>query len=295
MKTNKALDYLILLLFLTALISTATGLFSSGGPGTFTFTSLHGKQVEMYGYGIYQFDTHFRAPISRGTDAITLFVGLPVLLVAFLKYRKGSLKAAFLLTGILTYFVYNSASMAMGISYNFLLLVYIIYFSSSFFSLILAIFSIKFDELPEHITPAYPYRGAAYLLFFAGLSVFVWLSEILGPLFAGTIYPAGLDIYTTEVTYVIDLGLIPPACYIAGFLLLRRQPSGYILSFMMLTLLTLIGCVVISQSIFQAADGIFLSPGQYIGFAGIFTIMGIIAFRLLFLMQKNTMEAKKLA
>ena len=291
MNKNKALDYLIPLLILAGLIVTCAGLFSTGGPGPFTVTSIHGKEVQLYGQGIYQFDTYFRAPIARGTDAITLFIGIPLLLLAFLQYRKGSLKGAFLLTGILTYFLYNSASMSLGVAYNSLLLVYIIYFSLSFFSFILAFFSIRFDELADHISPSFPHRGAAYLLFFAGLSVFVWLSEILGPLFQGT-YPPGLDTYTTEITFVIDLGIIPPACYIAGFLLLRRRPYAYALSFVMLCLLSMIGFVVISQSIFQAVAGIFLTTGQYIGFTGTFAILGIIAIRLIYLMQKNISEDK---
>ncbi len=290
MNKNKALDYLIPLLILTALIAAGVGLFTSDGSGPFTVTSLHGKQVELYGYGIYHFDTHFRAPISRGTDAVTFFVALPLLVPAYLQYRKGLLKGAFFLTGILAYFVYNSASMALGAAYNALFLDYIIYFSLSFYSLILAFFSIRFDDLSNHILPGFPHRGAAFLLFFAGLSVFVWLSEILGPLFQG-IYPPGLDTYTTEITFVLDLGLIPPACYIAGFMLLRKRPHAYALSFMMLSLLALIGLVVISQSAFQAAAGIILTIGQYIGFSGTFTILGIVAVRILFLMQKNINEA----
>jgi hypothetical protein len=293
MKQNKALNVLVPVLILAALLVTCTGLFSQGGPGPFTVTSLHGKEVQLYGQGIYAFDSYFRAPITRGTDAVTLFAALPLLILAFLKYRKGSLKGAFFLTGILTYFIYNSASMALGTAYNSLLLVYIIYFSVSFFSFILAYFSIQFDELASHIMPSFPYRGAAYLLFFAGLSVFVWLSEILGPLLQGTIYPPGLDTYTTEITYVIDLGIIPPACYIAGFMLLKRRTHAYTLSFLMLSLLAMIGLVVISQSVFQAAAGIFLSIGQYIGFAGIFTIMGIIAVRILYLMQKNISDVNQ--
>jgi hypothetical protein len=180
--------------------------------------------------------------------------------------------------------------MALGVAYNNLILAYILFFSVSFFSFILTFFSINFDTLPSHVALGFPHRAVAYLLFFAGLSVFVWLSEILGPLFQG-IYPPNLDNYTTEITYVLDLGLIPPACYITGFLLLKKRPYAYALSFMMLCLLSMIGLVVISQSLFQALAGIYLTIGQYIGFSGTFTVMGIIAVRLLYLMQKNILES----
>jgi hypothetical protein len=286
MKINPALRILIPLLILFALITTIAGLFWQGGPGPFTFTSLHGKDVQMYGFGIYQFDTHFRAPIARGTDAITLFVAIPLLIAAYYLYQKGSLRGNFFLVGVLAFLLYNSASMALGVAYNQLFLVYILYFSTSFFSFILAFFSVNFENLAKHITPKYPHRGVAIFLFFAGLSVFVWLSEILTPLFQG-VYPPGLDSYTTEITYVIDLGIIPPVCYLSGFMVLRRIPQGYVLAALMIILNAFVGLVVISQTIFQYLANIVLTTGQYIGFVGIFAIMGAVAFRMIYLMLHN--------
>ncbi|GAP22012.1 hypothetical protein [Leptolinea tardivitalis] len=286
MKQNRALTVLIPILILAAVASTCAGLFSQGGPGPFTVTSLHGKDVTLYGQGIYRFDTYFRAPIARGTDAVTLFLAVPLLVFTFIQYQKGSLRGTLFLTGLLAYFLYNSASMALGIAYNSFFLVYIIYFSCSLYSFILAYFSIRVDELPERIEAGFPHRLAAYLLFFAGLSVFVWLNEILNPLFKG-IYPPGLDTYTTEITFVIDLGIIPAACYIAGFLLLRRRPNGYLLTFVMLTLLAMIGLVVLSQTVFQAAAGIYLAPGQYFGLVGTFTILGCLAIWTIVKILKN--------
>jgi hypothetical protein len=189
----------------------------------------------------------------------------------------------------LAYLLYNSASISLGVAYNQLFLVYILYFSASFFSFVLAFFSINFETLKSHISPAFPHRGVAIFLFFAGLSVFVWLSEILIPLFQG-VYPAGLDTYTTEITYVIDLGIIPPVCYLTGFMVLRRIPQGYLLAVLMIILNAFIGVVVISQTVFQYLSNIFLSTGQYIGFVGTFVLMGGIAIRLVFLMLRNISE-----
>lgn len=289
MKRNPALNYLIPLLILAAFIATGVGLFWQGGEGPFSFTSLHGKTVQMYGRGIYQFDTHFRAPLFRGTDAVTLFFAIPLLIFAFDLYRKGSLRGTIFQVGVLAYFLYNSASMALGVAYNPLFLVYIIYFSASFFSFILAFFSIDFEKLPNHIASGYPRLGVAIFLFFAGLSVFVWLSEILVPLFQG-VYPAGLDSYTTEITYVIDLGIIPPVCYLAGFLVLRNSPYGYLLAALMIILNAFVGLVVISQTVFQYLDGIVLTTGQYIGFVGVFAVMGSIAIRIIYLMLRNILQ-----
>jgi hypothetical protein len=53
-----------------------------------------------------------KAPIFRGTDAVTLFVSVPLLALSFLLYRRGSLRGALLLVGVLGFFLYYSASLA---------------------------------------------------------------------------------------------------------------------------------------------------------------------------------------
>jgi hypothetical protein len=105
MKKSSPLTFLTLLVAILAAAYAGIGLFSKGGPGPFEFTSIHGQTVEIYGQGIYRNDASFKAPIFRGTDAVTLFACIPVLLIALAWYHRGSLRGGLFLTSMLAYFL----------------------------------------------------------------------------------------------------------------------------------------------------------------------------------------------
>lgn len=275
-QSSKTLVWLASLVALMALIAAAAGLFwpSTGMP--FDFSTPRGDTTTINGQGLYFYDTYFKAPIFRGTDAVTLFVLLPLLIFAIFYYRRGTLRGQVLLAAALTFFLYNSISVAFGVAYNPLILVYTIYFSASLFAFILALTSIDLSKLAASIAPSVPTRGIAILMMFSSLSVLVWLMDIFTALSRGGA-PENLGIYTTEITYPLDLGVIPPVALLTAFLLLRRRPLGYLLAPVMLVLLASVGVVVIGQTIFQALAGITLNPGQLIGYVGTFVILGSIA------------------
>jgi len=89
-----------------ALVATATGLLGSGGPGERTFVTTRGATVHLYGTGLYKLDTVFSAAGQRGTDLITLALGVPLLVVCLVLYWRGSLRAGLLLVGAFAYFLY---------------------------------------------------------------------------------------------------------------------------------------------------------------------------------------------
>jgi hypothetical protein len=144
------------------------------------------------------------------------------------------------------------------------------------FALILVFTSIDIDALAARISPHLPRRGMAVFIALAGTSVFVWLIEIVGSLISGHA-PESLASYTTDVTAVIDVGLITPLAWLTCVLLFRRAPLGFLLAPVLLILNASIGVIVISQTIAQALAGITLSAGQYIGFVGSFVILSLIA------------------
>ncbi len=253
------------------------GLFWQNGGSPSDFTTLHGQTVQMYGQGIYAFDTSFKAPILRGTDALTFFICVPLLVVALLLYRRGSLRGGLFLVGVLSYFLYNSASLTLGVAYNPSFLLYAAFFSASLFAFILAFTAVDTRQLAAHVSPGLPHRAIAALMFVSGLGLlFVWLGDIIPPLLHGT-YPA-IASYTTEVTYVFDLSIIVPVLILTGIFLLRRAPLGYLLAPMMLVMLTIVGLMVTLQTVFQTLAGITLTPGELIGKAGSFVILALVAF-----------------
>jgi hypothetical protein len=291
MKISKTLIWLSTLVAVLAIIYASVGLFSQGGDGPYTFTTLHGSKTEMYGLGIYRNDSAFKAPILRGTDAVTLFVCVPALLIGIVFYKRGSLRGGLFLTSMLAYFLYNSASLGFGAAYNELLLVYIASFSASLFAFILACTSIDLDMLAERTTKKFPRRGVAIFLFFAGLSLLVWIMDIVGALVGGT-FPVNLGPYTTEATYVIDLGVILPTAYLAGILVLRRKPLGTLLASVLITVNVSIGLVVASQSIMQALDGIILLLAEYAAYVAPFVTLSVIAIWIVVLLFHNISDLK---
>jgi len=124
MKQLSSLNWLIPLIVILTLVAAGVGLFWMDGGAARSFTTVHGETVQIYGQGLYSHNTVFSASTTRGTDMITLFVGLPVLIVSFVFYRRGSLRGGLMLTGILAYFLYYGASLGLDKAYNSLFLVW---------------------------------------------------------------------------------------------------------------------------------------------------------------------------
>lgn len=162
--------------------------------------------------------------------------------------------------------------------FNSLFLVYTALFSASFFAFVYAITAVSPTFLAAHLSPNVPRRGMAVFLVVAGLGVlFIWLSEIIGPLLAGEIPWAALGPYTTMVTHALDMAIIAPACVLTAVYLRRREPVGYLLAAPLIILCALIGVVVISQTVFQALAGITFPIGVYIGMIGSWVVLGAFA------------------
>ncbi|MGF7400980.1 hypothetical protein PQ744_11345 [Thermoanaerobacterium thermosaccharolyticum] len=286
MESFRILKILSSIVALLALITSSVGLFWNNGGKAFYVNNIYGNSVQMYGNGLYAYDTYFKAPIQKGTDLVTLFLAIPLLLYLILFSKYNIAKYKLLHVGVLSYFLYYSASLAFGVSYNILFLAYILLFSSSLFSFMVGITGIESKSISDGISDKMPRRSIAIFMIFAGLSVFVWLFEIIGALSTGK-PPTSLGIYTTEPTYILDLGIIAPSAFTCAILLFRKKPLGYIYAAVLLVLNAFVGVVVISQTIFQKIAGINISVQQFMTFVGVFIIMSLIAAFLNVRLLKN--------
>lgn len=294
MKISKHLIWLCWLIALFTLIYAGLGLFWQNGGNPSTFTTLRGQTVDITGRGIYRFDTIFFSAGFRGNDAVTVFLELPLLIIAILLYRRGSIRGGFLLAGSLAYVLYNSFSLGTSAAYNPLFLLYIATFTSSLFAFGVLWAQFDFSALQKHILSGMPGRGAAIYLFISGImTALLWLSDILPSLVEGNPPPL-LGPYTTAITYFVDLGIIAPLCLLAGFWLLRRNARGYLVGFMLLYILALMGFIVIGQTVFQIVAGVIFSTGQLIGMIGSWLVMGSIAIGFVVNMLRNISEEPSL-
>ena len=277
MKGQPALNWLVPLIAILAIITSAVGLFSRGGEGPFPFLTIYGNTVEMYGQGIYRNDSLFAAGLFRGTDAITLFVSVPLLLISFLFHLRGSLRGSIFMIGPLAYCLYVGATYTFSVVFNSLFVVYTALFSASLFATIIVLTTFDTQSLANKVTSDMPQRGMAIFMFVAGPgTLMLWISELIGPLMTGQA-PANLGPYTTMFTHGFDSAIITPATVITGIYLLKRKPLGYLLAAPLLILCTIIGVTVIAQTISQSMVGIVFPIGVYIGMIGSWVVMGAFA------------------
>ena len=103
---------------------------------SFTHTSVRGEAVEIYGKGIYRFDSLLMGAGNRGVDAVVLIVAIPFFLITVMFYLRSSLRAGMLLLGMLGYFLYIYGTLSLGAAYNAFFVLYVVLFSASFYAFI---------------------------------------------------------------------------------------------------------------------------------------------------------------
>jgi hypothetical protein len=278
------LPFLVVMIVQLAVVAAGIGLFYDPPAGPMIPTSVDDAAMKMYGHGIYRYDSLLVGAGFRGVDAVTLVLGVPLLVISGVLYRRGSFRGALLLTGTLAYFLYNYASMALSAAYNNLFLVYIALFSTSLFAFVTVMMSFDLASLPRRFSPALPQREiAAYLVAVASLLVVLWVGDVASALLAGTV-PAALGSSTTIVTYVLDLGVIAPGALLAAVLLLQGKPLGYLLAATLLTMNLTLGAALLSQGVAILQAGVRMSVPQIAGLIGSFALLTVIGARLTFVL-----------
>jgi hypothetical protein len=260
------LTYPILLL---ALLAAGVGLFWQRPGSPSEITTLRGETFELFGRGLYEYDTVSYAAQAIGQDAATLVVGIPLLFVGLLLARKGSLRGELLLAGGLGYMLYTYTSYSFLVAYNEFFLVYVALFSLSLFAFILALAGMDTERVTRSVSNGMPRRRiATFLLFIAAFLSLAWLGRIVPPLLAGT-PPPGLEAYTTLVIQALDLGIIVPVSVVTAVLLLQKQPWGYTLASVLLVKALMMGTALIAMIIGMALAGVELGIVESVIFAGI--------------------------
>lgn len=291
MRTSQPAVWLSMLIALLALVAAGIGLLYQDGGRPFTFVSLRGQAVEIYGQGLYHYDTLFQGAGNKGTDIITIFLGIPLLVVSLLLYRRGSLRGGLLLMGALTWFLYTYASYALGpVAYNNLFLVYVALFSTSLFALGLVFRSFNAPALSDHFAAGMPRRGLAIFLFVSSLvTLVVWLMAPIIALLQSQ-PPERLDTYSTLFTNALDIAIIVPLVFLAGLLVLRREPVGYLIAFPTLVLEAFLAPMIAVQTVSQLRAGVTFPPGQIVGPISGFATVALIAIGMLVVLLRNVSD-----
>ncbi len=290
MNSSKTVIWLGCLILLLALFAAGAGLFYDNSGSSFSFTTVRGEAREIYGHGLYRYDTPLGVVQNQAGDAVLLVLGIPLLAVSLLLYRRGSVRGGLGLAGTLAYFLYMYGSLAIGAAYNNLFVVYVALFSASLFGLVLTVQSFDLSALPAKFSNRLPRRGMISFLSASGISLrIVWLGMSLLPALLSGQAPTEVGPYTTFITAAIDLGVIVPLLFIAARLLLRRAPLGYLLASVMVVFTVPLGATLIAAGIAQSVAGVMV-VGQFIGYTFPFAILTLAAVWLTVLLLRSLSE-----
>lgn len=289
MTRSNLLIALVCTIAVLAVIAAGAGLLLRDDASAFSFTTVRGETIQMYGQGLYRYEIMRDSVGFQGVDLFVLFVAVPLLVVSVLLYRNGSFKGGLLLTGTLAYFLYNSASITFGYAYNNFFLLYTALFTTSLFATVLAFTLFDLSTLPEHFLETLPRRAIAAFLFVVGASlVLVWAGlDILPALLQGQAPP--LTGHTTLPTHALDMGIIAPLAILAGVLLLRRTSFGYLLASTLLIVSSVLGASILALSAAQVLAGA-LTVAQTIAFVVPFVILSAFGLGLTIVLFRNVTD-----
>ena len=275
MKKVSSIPIVLSILIATlAIIVAGLGVFWQGERQESEFLTLRGETVTIQGHGLYQYETVSIAAQAIAQDVVTLLIGIPLLVISMILFKKGSLRGKLLLSGTLAYFLYTYASFAFGAAYNILFLIYVSLFSLSLFAFIFALMEIDIPTLPKHFSSGLPRRTIAIFLFIVGsFLLLAWLGRIVPALLANQ-PPLGLESYTTLIIQALDLGLVMPIAFLSGILLLKKSAWGYLLSSIVLIKGVTLALAVSAMAVNMILAGVQVSIGELIMFPSIAIISG---------------------
>ena len=130
----------------------------------------------------------------------------------------------------------------------------------------------------EHFDVPEILSGKAYTVFLilSGISTLIaWLPDIITSFESGRLEL--IEVYTTEITYILDMGIISPAAFICLYLLKKRNAFGAVLLSVLLIGIMIVGILMIFQTAVQLISGVDLPIPVIITKSAIFTVLGIYA------------------
>jgi len=196
-----------------------------------------------------------------GNDLVTLFIAVPLLLVAMRFAAQGSTRARLVWLGALGYAVYNYTYYVLGAALNVFFAMYVLTFVVAAAALIVGLVGTD----PAVVAKAFPVKtparaiGGYYVFVAVGLSV-VWLGTWAAYAFAGR--PTPVETEAFHLVAALDMTLMVPALVTGGVLLWRRRPWGYIVAPVAGIQASLYLLVLSVNSVVAISRGIVAAPGE---------------------------------
>lgn len=224
-----------------------------------TIINVYGESIELYGIGIYRYDSLFKATIFKGTDLAMLIVVLPLFFgLLYFGVVKQNKYIKLLLLGLSSFLLYFHTSVATGVFYNQLHIVYIFNFSLSLLFIIMLYKNISESQIKADKIFEKPKAIIIYLGFNLLALIMAWIPEIISTMLHNTGLSFGHH-YTTEATHVLDVGVIIPLIIITIIFLCQKNSMTLVLTPILIIMSGIIGIVIVMQTGYQLSAGIVLT------------------------------------
>lgn len=167
-----------------------------------------------------------------GSDLVTLCVAVPLLAFGLLRARTGSRSGELLVCAMLGYAVYGYAYYLFGASLNVWFPLYVAIVVTAMVGLAVTLARADVAAIASGFAARTPVRVVAGYLALTGIGLgTAWLAQWAAYVFDEVVPSVGVDAFA--LVAALDMTLIVPFMVVAGVLLWRRSPWGFVLGAMM--------------------------------------------------------------
>ncbi|HEX8991843.1 MAG TPA: hypothetical protein VF784_09200 [Anaerolineales bacterium] len=219
--------------------------------------AIAGNVIGLSVKSIYSTLTPAFFPQAIAQDIASLVVVSPLWLILAILALRGSLRSYLLWLGVLVFTVYNYVIYTFSVPFGPLFPVWVATLGLSLYALIGGITSAD----PGATAATYTSRRAAkitawFLIVAAILFAFLWLSEDVPALLAGTRPQSVIDMaLPTNPVHILDLSFFLPGVVMLGIMLLKEKPLGFVLAPAAIVFLILTGIPILITPFVQSATG----------------------------------------
>lgn len=178
-------------------------------------------------------------------DVVTLFVVLPLYVVALYYRFSGSLRATLGLLGLQAYMLYNYAFYLFGAEFNAFFLLYVLLLVASIYALAIGVGSLNMQTLSQKVSYRMPTKWVSGFLLLISLPlIMVEGGQAIGFILTGKLPEA------PSLIFALDLTLVVPSSILAAILLWKGNVWGYLLGTMMSIKGFTYGLVLVTMTVY---------------------------------------------
>lgn len=271
-KNEKLLKNITFIVMVLSVICCIVPLLNLGGIDIKSVVTTHGEEVELYGKGLYAYNSHSAAIQAIAQDMVTLILVIPAFIVALGLRNKGKIVGDFLHTGLLAYMLYTYMSYAFMMYYNSLFLVYVVLMALSFYGFVIGINLLLKKDVIDILKEKMPTKGLRIFLVITEIFIcLLWMGRIV-PTIGNDKAPEGLENYSTLVIQALDLGVIVPACFAINYMLANKYKIGYVIAPVIIIKAVTLVVAVLTMAVCMKITGEDVAIAEFAVFGLIFLV-----------------------